>query len=47
MRTLNLTPILLKAQTSSRQIYRVAPTKTPKARSNFIGLKFELNLMAK
>jgi len=28
LRTLNLTPNLLKAQNRSRQIYRVAPTKT-------------------
>nr|WP_315059322.1 hypothetical protein [uncultured Campylobacter sp.] len=28
LRTLNLTPTLLKAQTRSRQIYRAAPTKT-------------------
>nr|WP_314734757.1 hypothetical protein [uncultured Campylobacter sp.] len=46
MRTLNLTPNLLKTQTRSRQIYRAAPTKTSQGSVKFISLKFELNLRA-
>jgi len=46
LRTLNLTPILLKAQTRSRQIYRAEPTKTNQGSVKFISLKFELNLRA-